>query len=273
MAFFNGIMSFWQRSDGASPLLVTDANSPIEIARGKVPGTSGFGAFGKLVTGGAVSKSIVWPNGTFTFPDQTTGEDISFVSTSAEDAVGGTGVSIVEVHYLDINLNEQHKEITMTGITPVTGQLSGCRFIQCMHISTVGSSFSAVGKISAYRATDDTVEFSLISPDNERCTSSMRMVPGGKVAYVAGAVGSSVSGTSASTADIELWATELDAHQYLDPFIQFPHGSIGAQDNGIGHNFPIPMRFSAGTIIGMRTTTDKAATVSGDWFGWLENAE
>ncbi|MDX1352826.1 MAG: hypothetical protein R3254_07430 [Thiomicrorhabdus sp.] len=265
--------SFLKRTqDETSALHTVEANSPIEISRGNVPGASGFSAFGKLVTSGGVTKNIIWPNGTFTFPDQVTGEDVSFVSTSAQDAVGGTGASEIEVHYLDANLLDQSVTITLTGQTPVTGQLSGCRFIQCMHITEVGTDVAANGTISAYRATDNTVEFSLISAGDERCTSSMRMVPASKLAYVAGAVGSSVSGTSASTADIELWATELDNDQYLNPFIQIPHGSIGVQDNGVAFNFPLPLVFRAGTIIGMRVSTDKAATVSADWFGWLEDA-
>lgn len=241
-----------------------------EVARGEVAGATIFGAYGKLTTGGAVVNNIIWPNGAFTFPDQVTGETISFVSSSAQDAVGGTGVSRVEVHYLDVDLQPQSAFITLTGITPVTGQLSGVRFIQCMHVEDVGTDVSAAGLVEAYRATDAAVVFSLIEAGAERCSSSMRMVPAGKRLMVEAAVASSVSGTAAAGTIVEIVATELDNHQYLNPFIWMPHGSIGVQDGSEALAFPSPIPFKAGTIVGMRTTSDKVATITGDWFGILE---
>ncbi len=251
---------------------VTTQQYTHEIARGRVPGASIFGGFGKLEAAGAVTKNVIWPNGVFTFPDQTTGEDISFVSTSAEDAVGGDGISVVEVHYLDVDLNPQSKVITLTGLTPVTGQLSGVRFIQCMHIQEVGITLEAEGLISAYRAgTEATpVVFSLISVGTERCTSSLRMVPKDKTAFFQGAVGTSISGTAAARVEIELVATELDGHQYLDPFILIPYTDVGTQDNGETFVPPGPIPFKTGTVIGFRATSDKGASISANWFGWLE---
>jgi hypothetical protein len=90
-------------------------------------------------------------------------------------------------------------------------------------------------------------------------------------AIVKGAVVSSVSLTADSYAITRIIASEIDNHQYIDPFIFIPQGSIGAQNNGIGYEFPVPFTFSSGTIIGGRVTTNKACTVSYDWFGWLED--
>lgn len=249
---------------------VTTQQYTHEIARGRVPGTSVFGGYGKLEAAGAVTKNVVWPNGVFNFPDQTTGEDISFVSTSAEDAVGGDGISVVEVHYLDVDLVPQSKEITLTGLTPVVGQLSGVRFIQCMHIKEVGVTLEAEGLITAYRAGAPTIVFSLISVGDERCSSSLRMVPKGKTAFFQGAVGSAISGTAAARVVIELVATELDDHQYLDPFVLIPYTSVGVQDSGESFVPPGPLTFKEGTVIGFRATSDKGATISANWFGWIE---
>lgn len=253
-----------------APIYTTQAYG-LQVARGEIGGSKPFGSFGKITTGGAVSKRVIWPNGTFTFPNQTTGETISFVSTDAQDSAAGTGIREIEVHYLDADLNEQHAVIPLTGLTPVVSALTGVRFIQCMHIQTAGSGLAAAGTITAYREGSPTIVFSLISAGDERCSSSLRMVPKGKRAIVVGLVGSSISGTAAARADIEVCATELDTHQYVDPFILIPFGSIGVQDTGLSYNLPVPVAFRENTVIGMRVSTDKGADVSGDWFGWIED--
>lgn len=89
MAFVNGIDTHKLQGDGSTSQYVTEANSPVEIARGDVLGASPFGAYGEITTSGLVTKNVIWPDGTFYVPNQTTGEAITFVSTSAQDAGGG----------------------------------------------------------------------------------------------------------------------------------------------------------------------------------------
>ena len=255
--------------------LATTQTYQHEVVRGKVVGASTFGAFGKLEAG-VVTKNVVWPGGAFTFPDQVTGEDITFVSTSAQDGVAGTGIRVLEIHYLDVDLAPQVAEITLNGSTAVTGQLSGVRFIQDIHIghgaTDVGTGLSAAGVITAYRAGAPLVIFSTMAIGSERAESSLRMVPKGKKAFFQGAVGSSISGTAAARAIIEAVATQIAGHQYLDPFIFVPFAAVGVQDGAISPTVPSPVSFDEGTVIGMRVTTDKGASILADWFGWLEDA-
>lgn len=250
-----------------------------EEARGRQKGTVPETGVGRLVTAGAVTNRIIWPNGAFVVPNQTIGESISFRSSSDQDAVGGTGIQKLEVHYLDINLDPRSKIITLTGTTPVTGQLSGCRFIQCMHVNAddegnvdIGTGLLAAGLIEAYRAGTEgaAVVFSLIAAGAVRCTSSLRMVPRGKRALVEGATTSAVSGTAAARVVVELVATELDTHQYLNPPVFMPAPSIGIQDGSETFQFPIPPTYREGTIVGLRASTDKGADISGSWFGKYE---
>lgn len=261
---------------------VTTQPIGFEEARGRQGGTIPEIGVGRLVTAGAATNNIIWPNGAFVVPDQTVGEAISFRSSSAQDAVGGTGIEKLEVHYLDVNLEPQSKIITLTGTTPVTGQLSGCRFIQCMHVNAdaagnvdIGTGLVAAGLIEAYRAGTeaDAVVFSLISAGAVRCTSSLRMVPKGKRALVEGATTSAVSGTAAARVVVELIATELDTHQYLNPPVFMPAPSIGIQDGSETFQFPIPPIYKEGTIIGLRASTDKGADISGSWFGKYEDVD
>lgn len=244
-----------------------------EIARGRVPGASNFGGFGRLEAAGGVTKNIVWPNGAFDAPS-TAGEDITFVSSSVEDGAGtSTGILTMEVHYLDVDLIPRETNITLNGTTPVTGQLTGCRFIQDMHILTAGATKAAVGIIKAHKAGAATTIYNLIAAGSERAESSLRMVPKGKKAFFAGAVVSAISGTAAARVELQAVANEVSDHQYADPFILIPFTGIGVQDGGVAPTkLPIHMTFTEGTVIGIRATSDKAATISATWFGWIEPA-
>ena len=242
---------------------------PLEIARGGVQGAELFGSYGERTTAGAETNHVIWPNGDFVIPPAV-GVQLTLSSSDAADADGGTGVNSVEIHYLDGDLNPGSETVTLNGLTGVTTTATDIRFVQCMHLQDVGSAEAAVGNISAVEGVDT---YSYIAAGEVRCSSSMRMIPKGKKAFVAGAVGGAASGTSAARVKIRLVASELDNHQYLDPLILMPHGTIAVQDNTVPYVFPVPLPFKAGTVIGLTETTDKAAIISGTWFGWIEDDE
>ena len=158
----------------------------------------------------------------------------------------------------------------MDGLTPVINAVTGVRFIQCLHVKTTGTDYQgAVGIIRAYQGAQD---YAVTAAGSTRCASSARMVPKGKRVFVQGLVGASVSGTAAAGAIISAVATELDNHQYTEQGLFIPFGSIGVQDGSEAFNLPIPVPFTEGTVIAMTATVDKAATITGDWFGWQEDA-
>lgn len=258
---------------GATPEIVTeDRPFPTidfltNISRGKVQGATPFGSYGERTTSGAETNRIVWPNGIFSLPPAA-GVQMSIISTSADDDAAGTGIRTVEIHYLDANLDEQEEILVMDGVTPVLTQATDIRFINCTHIQTYGTDAFAAGTITA---SNGGVTYSQISVGETRCTSSARMIPRGKVGYLAGASAGAVSGTAAARAIIRIVATELDAHQYIDPLIFIPFGSVGLQDSAESFNLPLPLRFSEGTVVAMSATVDKSATITGSLFGWLED--
>ena len=243
----------------------------IEISRGGVANAKPMGSFGERAALAGESNRVIWPNGVFSLP-AATGVQMTIVSTSANDDVdAGTGIRTIEMHYLDANLAERHEVIELQGLTSVLTDAIDIRFIQCMHVQTYGAvPATAAGNITAKNAG---ITYSQISAGDLRCTSSARMVPADRYLFVAGAIGSAVSGTAAAKAQIRIAATELDEHQYLDPFILIPFGTIGVQDLSEAYTFPVPLRFSPGTVVAMTVTTDKDANVSGSWFGWLEEVE
>jgi len=242
----------------------------VQIARGNLSGAKPEGSFGELTTTGADANRIIWPNGIFKIPDPA-GITVDIVSSDVNDIDGGSGVNAVEVHYLDVNLDEQSVVIPLNGTTPIVGAISGVRFINCMHIQTTGTlGQGAVGDIKAYITTQT---YSEIKAGDVRCSSSARMVPRGKRTMVAGIVGSAISGTAAARVLVQVVATELDNHQYTDQELFMPFGSIGLQDSSEGFNLPVPLPFKEGTVIAMLLkTTDKAALITADWFGWIEDA-
>lgn len=246
-------------------------NLPIEIARGNIGGALPFGAYGEINTGGAVTNRLLWADGIWYIPNQTTGEQISVQSTSASDGVGGTGIRSVHVHYLDDTLTPQSEEIILNGLTPVLSIATNIRFIQCAHMDTYGSSKAAVGTIT-FTNIAQTQTYNQIDPLQARCSSSARMVPAGKRFILMGLVGSSVSTTADSYAIIRIAASVFEGHDYTNDAILIPYGNIGVQNNGIPFILPVPFVFEAGVIIGMTCTTNKAAIVTGDYFGWLEGA-
>ena len=247
-------------------------NTPYQIGRFRVPGATPFGSYGERDASSAESNFVVWPNGPFQIPPAT-GVQMSIVSTSGNDALAGTNVQTIEIHYLDSNLEDGVEILEMDGLTPVLTTATDIRFIQCMHIQQFGDTAEAAGDITAsYDDGGGPVTYSQISQGDTRCSSSARMIPANKYGFVAGAVAGAVSGTSAARVTVRLVASELDNNQYLDEqFMLIPHGSVSVQDTSLGYNFPIPLRFNPGTVIALTLSTDKAAIVSGSWFGWTEN--
>ena len=244
-------------------------DSSIDIARGLVAGSQPFGAYGKLVTSVAVDNNVLWANGIWSIPPAI-GTQISVASTSAEDGVGGTGIRSLHLHYLDVNLEIQTEIITTNGTTPVLSVATDMRFIQCSHINTYGSTKAAVGDIIFSDAVT-TDAYNQIDALSNRCSSSMRMVPKGKRGVIMGAVGSCISGTAAAGGFISLVSSYFAGHDYTEDTILIPFSSIGLQDGSQAVNLPIPLTVPEGAVVGMICSVDKAATLTGDWFGWLED--
>lgn len=242
-------------------------NYLINVARGLIPNAQPFTGYGRRTTTGAESN-VVWPNGTYNFPPAA-GVQMAIVSTSASDGVAGTGVQSVEVHYLDANLAVQAETVVLNGVTPVNTVATNIRFIQCMHIATVGTNKAAVGTITA---TNGGNNYSQISAGSTRCSSSVRMVPAGQRLFVASMYGGSSSGTAAASTIIRLATPTFENHDFTSSSIFIPIADATFQDNSGGITLACPAMFTAGQSVGMTFTTDKAATIVGSWFGWLESA-
>lgn len=242
------------------------ADGTTQFANSAVPGAQPLDGFGERVTTGPVVNGIIWPNGAVYVPPSA-GVRPSLVSTSTNDAAAGTGMRTIEVHYLSTLLIPKQEIVTLNGTTPVLMAATDVRWIQKMHAQTVGSGGYAAGNITASFG-GNTLQYLQLGDLKSR--SSLRRVPKGKVLFIHDAVGGAVSGTAAAQVHIELVATEEDEHQFNDLGLFFPKTEIALQDTTA--NMPMhPLKYNEGAIVGMSFSCDKAVTVTGTWFGWLED--
>jgi hypothetical protein len=241
-----------------------------QIARGLIQGKKLWTAFGERSATTGEVDFVIWPNGPFSIP-AATGVQMTLSSTSADDAAAGTGIQSVHLHYLDGNLDEQDEIVTLNGLTGVTTVATDIRFIQCMHIATVGTGLKAAGTISAVNSA---TTYSQIATGKVRCSSSARMVPRGKRLLVYGAFAGAKSATAAGGFVIRLASTEIEGHKFTSPqFVLFPHLAIPVQDGSIGGRFDVPFPVSAGQVVAItESAPDKDGLVAASWFGVLENA-
>lgn len=257
-------------------LMKVDPNDPkqlcravTEIERSSLSTSIPFGAYGELVTVGAVTNHLVWPDGpTLNVPDQTTGVQMTFASTNAaDDKDAGTGIRSLEIHYLDVNLDPQVEQVFLEGVTPVLTSATDIRFINAMHMQTYGSAKAAVGVITAKNAT---IIYGQIAAGAVRNANSARMVPNGYLLYISAMYGGGVSGTAAAKVIVRFFTTFLDQHDHTADGVMIPHAAVSAQDSSATisgvPSFPIP----AGKICGFQCDTDKGATITAGFFGWLE---
>lgn len=241
-----------------------------EIGRGNVPGAQVFGGFGSRDIATASSADI-WPGPTAIQPiPPSTGIQMEVVSSAATDAVGGTGISMVELHYISATTGDESAEIiTLTGTTPVNTVATDIMFVQCVHAWDAGTTLAADGNISV-RDTAGTITYSYIPIGETRCSSAARMVPRGKRGFLDGAIGGSASGAG-KRAILRIQSNSIDGDIVNGGTIFFPQGTAVTQDNSAVAPFDPAFGFPEYSIIKMTAVTTGASYVSGTWWGYWED--
>jgi len=235
----------------------------LDIARGSVAGSRPFNAYGKLSADGAISNEVIWAGSDWSIPPQT-GIQLKLASSSPSDTSNGVGIRSIRLHDLDNNLDEQTEDIALNGAAEVLSLAENVRFVQCGYMLTFGSSRSAVGTITIKGVGE--ALYNQIEPSDNRCSSSSRMVPRDCRAIVKGVIAGCMSGSASARGTVSLSVSKLDN----EPSILFPHSSLGLQDGSISLDLPVPVIAEAGSVVAMVCSVDKSATLTGDWFGWLE---
>jgi hypothetical protein len=191
---------------------------------------------------------------------------MTVVSSSAADASAGTGVRQIDIHYVDADGNEQSETVTMNGTTSVNTVATDMRWVQCDHARAAGSGGVAAGDITI---SNGGTTYAVIKAGNTRCSSSARMVPSGKKLLVKEIVWGVTSGTNAA-AKFYMGGNSQNGDILTYPLF-IPHIEVILQETSLQVKLDIPMVYPALTVVKIKATTDKAATVAASWRGWYEN--
>jgi len=232
------------------------------------PNATQFSSYGELDVAGAVTNHLVWPDGPDLNVPPETGLQMTFVSTSAnDDKDAGTGAQSIEIHYLDVNLDQQIEQIFLEGLTPVLTNATDIRFINAMHLETFGATKQTAGIVTA---TNSGTTYGQIAANKIRNSSSARMVPNNYKLRIVAMYGGGISGTAAARVVVRFFTTVLDAHDYTQDGLMIPFTAVGVQDLSLAISNIPPFTISSGVVIGFQCDTDKAALVSAGFFGELE---
>ena len=233
-------------------------NNAADIARGNVPGSVPFAAFGeKVVTGSGTS--ILWSTDMPTALTVPNSIQLTVVSTSASDT-GNIGI-----RYLDGSLIEQTETVTLDGTTPVTTSATDIRAINNVY----SKNGPVVGNVTL---TNGGVTYARINAGRLEHTTSLQRVPAGKRLMIDSLYAGSASGSSDSRVIARLVTSFINGDSFASQGYLHTVGAISIQDSsttlaGFGP-FPIP----AGEWVGLQVAWDKAADITGGYFGYMENA-
>jgi hypothetical protein len=249
----------------------------IEIARGRVEGAQPVAITGTLTTSGAVTEIMVFPGSTVKDPSVAPvgGVQMTIVSTSAQDSAAGTGVRTLRFNYLDANLNPQSEIVAMNGTTPVLTTATNVRWVGDLTGLTFGSEKHVVGNITV---TNSGTRYKYLEAEARATRSSAFRVPAGKRLIVHSLFAGSSSGSAAAMVQISLVASvigNLDGtvDRFEDTGLLLEQGRLDLQDNTTTLADGALAAFPAGAIVGFRVTTDKAASVSAGFYGWIEDVD
>lgn len=243
------------------------------IGMGKIAGHSMFRGFGRradLSTG--TGGNDIWDGVAvaFVYPNQTTGEQMTLISTSANDTSAGSGVQQVEIHYLDAAGAQLQEVVTLNGTLPVNTVATNIRFVQFInaHRVTAGSiGTSAAGDITIYSTATPAKIYNIIRAGGGVSLSSQRMVPAGVTFYLSYML---VTGASSKPLSVRLSATCNDIGELTSGIFNF-NEIFEMQDSTVAIQITVPRPMPAFTIIkGNATSTTAGGACSVSYGGWIE---
>lgn len=135
------------------------------------------------------------------------GQQMSVISTSAQDGVAGTGALTIEIHYIDANGDAKEEILTMTGMVAKNTTATNIRFINDFYILTAGATKAAVGTITIFPVATPATVYTQIDPGKTRHINTARMVPKDKVLLIESFDASGASAVGAQSVDIRLRIT------------------------------------------------------------------
>lgn len=162
-----------------------------EIAAGNLTGHISLPGFGEkssmpLPTGGIGVD--VWEGPTDVIPHPpVAGEQMTVVSTSAQDSSGGTGMASIRIEYIDSNGAAQTEDINLSGTTPVDTTATDIAFVNHMFSTAPGSGSTnrvAAGDITIYKKAAPNTVYNIIKAGGNKDLTIAIRVPDGKTYFI-----------------------------------------------------------------------------------------
>lgn len=201
-------------------------------------------------------RTDIWggPTTTYVFPPAG-GIQMSFVSTSANDTLAGTGAQKVHIHYLDSSYNDQTEIVNLNGVTPVNTVATNILRINAMHVSQAGTGGVSAGSISLTSVGGATT-YGHIEVGYNTARQAIYTIPAGKTGYISHWQASSGTGTGSHFTEFSLMTT---SHYGVLWNVFLVSDSVGTLNNGAVMSFPTPIMVPATTDIKVLAISDSGA--------------
>lgn len=248
-----------------------------EIASGNLPGHVVLPGFGERedvqVPVGGVGEDI-WGGVATTIPHPpVAGEQMTVVSTSAQDNPAGTGMGTIRIEYIQASDGQEAiEDITLAGLTPVNTIATDIAFVNHMFATSRGSGSTAgvmAGDVDIYKlATPATVYNRILAGGNKDLTVAIR-VPSNKT-YFINEWHCSVAGNK--PAAVRLRSTDWNGVLYNgdDPVFIFKDTAFIAEGN-FDRTLDPPFKVPGGTTIKVSAWAQQAgAFISASFGGFYE---
>lgn len=213
------------------------------------------------------TRVTLWtPGGLYVFPSAP--QQMQLVSTSANDAPGGTGVMSVILYYLDGNYESRQEGINLNGTTPVYTVAKDILRVQGLYADRIGSNGAAVGNISLQGIGGGTT-YARIDAGDVRAWQAVFTVPAGRFVYMFDwtiSAGHPTAGRQATFFYETTWdPAQQSNHGFMNRLVR-----MSIQDNALRMEAAIPVQF--GPKADIMITAMAEAQVYGTTYsaGWME---
>lgn len=238
-----------------------------QIAAENVPGKEITFKTGYNGDVGVTTETIIPSSNVYTWP--AAAQQMSVVSTSANDDLGNTGVNSIRIYYLDSTYTEYFTDVIMDGLNPVLTSVSDIYRINYIRMTVVGTAQAAVGNIYVQNIAG-TETYGMIESTRGSDRSLVYTVPKNKTLYITSARISAGSGNKLAVVRCGLVAKWNIVEEIPSPNFETAFEFI-LQDTAIYLPFEIPLRFEEGTdITGFATSDVTGAKLYIAVRGWLE---
>ncbi len=239
----------------------------LDVAKGMKGDHSAFGTFCEREGVAVVATGEdVWQGTAAIIPDPPgAGEQMTIVSTDADDTAAGAGARTMEIMYLDGSGIQQIEELALNGTTGVDTVATDISFVNFFHTDTAGATGVAEGDITIYKKGASSTVYNMIEAGGNMSLTCKLKVPTGKTYYL---LNWHATQTGRKPTTVRLRST--DHHGELHPGVYIFKGVAYIDGTNIVLPMEPPLQIPAMSIVKVSAwATDTAGNVSAGFDGVL----